>query len=292
MNTTLDNFIRTKTNFITDFEEIVDIISSADQVYLYDTSAISTHELGFYQHMDLSFFHYSEHAPILVTDTILHETRIIEDTEERYLRYLSNFNQILYIKEADLLELLKIDYELKEAKINYLTASEKAFSSIQRLKDSVRAARKQFNQQVEQIIYEAYDSFFLEVNHANRGEISLLWLSTIIEKLPGNCKVTFFSIDSDLKDFVERSYLKQNNSSPFAKEITLCSNETLLQSLYRMDVDPEELDRLIAIYRSPDRKTYYFKKVKQVMNLIQQNEKIPNSNFKNAIIQGEIEIIY
>ena len=292
MTITLDEFINTATNFITDIEKIVDTISEANQVYLYDTSSISSHELAFYNYQDLSFLRYAEGSPIILTDTIVNETRMIEDTENRYLTYFSNFKTILYIKEADLLKLLKIDFETIEAKKKYLIASEKAFSSIQFLKDAVKNTRKQFTQNIDEILYTTYHSFFNAAHNANRGEISLVWLSTIIEHLPGNTRVSFMGIDSDLKDFVERCYMSNQKHSHFAKEITLCSNETLLQSLYKMDRNPQQLQQLIHIYRSPDRKTYYYKKIKNILTLIPQTEKITNEDFFKALIQEDIEIIY
>lgn len=292
MTITLDEFIQTTTNFITDIEEIVDIMSEANQVYLYDTSAISSHELGFFQHHDLSFLRYTEGSPLILTETILKETRILEDTENRYSTYFSKFKTVLYIKESDLLELLKVDFETTEAKQKYLIASEKAFSSIQLLKEAVKSTRKQFTQKIDVILYAAYDAFFSAAHQTNRGEISLVWLSTIIEHLPGNTRVVFMGIDSDLKDFVERCYMSSHRHSHFAKEITLCSNETLLQSLYKMNRNQQELQRLITIYRNPQRKTYYYKKIKKVLTLIPQAEKMSNALFLNAVIQEDIEIIY
>ena len=66
----------------------------------------------------------------------------------------------------------------------------------------------------------------------------------------------------------------------------------MLQSLYRRNLDIQELERLISIYKSPDRKTSYITKVKQIMNLIPQKQKINKEDFKNAILDEEIEIIY
>jgi len=290
MNHTLDQFIQTETSFITDIEEIVDSLYEAKEVYLYDTSSISLHELGLHNHQDLTFHKYTGGAPLLLTDTIAKEMRLMEDQEFRYLTYLSNFKKILYLEEKNLIDLLKVDYELTSARSKFLIASERAFDSIQWLKERVRDAKQHFSK-VEQMIFSSYHSFFSENEDANRGELSLLWVSTIIEQLPGFTNVTFVGMDHDFYDFVERSYFS-TKVSPFSNAITFLSNDTLLQSYYRNYSDQKDLDKLIPIYRKPDRKTRYHRKVNKVLNLNQQKEKISNEEFLQLLINDEIEIIY
>ncbi|GGN60040.1 hypothetical protein [Oceanobacillus indicireducens] len=291
MSETLDEYIQTKTSFITDIEEVVDILYDMGSVFLYDTSAISSHELVFQQINDLTFHKYTQGFPILLTDTIAKEMRLVEDVEHRYLTYLSHFDKVLYIKEENLIDLLKTDYELGSARSKFLIASERAFRSIQRLKEQVKAAKQRFSQS-EKIIYQAFDSFFQESTNANRGELSLLWVAAIIEQLPGKTTVSFVGMDHDLYDFVERSYFSTTNFSPFSNDIVLLSNDTLLQSCYRINVDKEALAKLIPIFRKPDRKTRYFRKINKVLNLNQQKEKMDNREFEQLVINDEIEILY
>ena len=87
--------------------------------------------------------------------------------------------------------------------------------------------------------------------------MSLLWVSTIIEQLPGKTNVIFVELDHDLYDFVERSYFSTTKASAFSNDLTFLSNDTLLQSLYRNNRDQEALAQLIPVYRKPDRKTGY-----------------------------------
>lgn len=287
----LDELIRTQTSFVTEIEEIVDVLYTEKQVYLYDTSAISSHEIGQKRNQDLTFFNYTEGAPILLTDTIAKEMRLLEDQDFRYLTYLSNFRKVLYVKEENLFDLLKVDYELTDARKKFIIASERAFSNVLVLKERVREARKSFSR-VEQIILSTYQSFFLESRDDNRGEYSLLWVATIIEQLPGKQSVTFTGIDQDLYKIVENSYFSTTKVSHFSSHITFLSNDTLLQSLYRKNFDKESLTKLVPIYRKPDRKIFYHYKISNILNLQRQNSKISNEEFIRLLIHDEIEVIY
>ncbi len=287
----LDQFIEKETSFITDIEEIVDVLYEAKQVYLYDTSAVSSHELGFHHHQDLTFSKYTQGAPILLTDTIAKEMRLTEDQNFRYLTYLSHFRKVFYIKEINFFDLLKVDYELTAARRKFIMASERAFSTIQLLRERVKDAKKHFSK-AEQLITSASHSFFTENEDANRGEFSLLWVSAIIEQLPGTANVTFVGIDHDLYDFVERSYFSTPKVSLFSNDITFLSDDTLIQSDYRNNYEHNSLVKRIEIYRKPERKTRYHRKINKVLNLNQQKEKISNEDFLQLLIHDEIEIIY
>jgi hypothetical protein len=287
----LDQFIETETPFITDIEQIVDTIYNAERVYFYDTSAISSHEITYKKYNDLLFFTYSENDPILITETIANEMDLIQDHEYRYLTYLSKFRKVLYVKERDIINLLKVDYETPQARSKFLIASERAFSSIQWLKEKVDEARKNFTE-AEQIVTSAFQTFFMKNNNKNKGEVSLLWVSTMVEHIAPRTKVIFVGIDHDLYDFVERCYFTSVKKRPFADNIYFLSNDTLLQSYFRKASDIKSLSELIPIYRNPDRKTRFQKRVHKVLNLNQQKEKISNEDFFDFVVREEIEIIY
>lgn len=288
----LDQFIETETSFITDIEQIVDTIYSAERVYFYDTSAISSHEITYKKYNDLLFFTYSENAPILITETIANEMKLIEDRDEcRYLTYLSKFSNVLYVKETDIINLLKVDYETQQARSKFLIASERAFSSIQWLKEKVDEARRNFAV-AEQIVTSAFQTFFMQNNNEHKGEISLLWVSTIVEHIAPKTKVIFAGVDHDLYDYVERCYFTSVKKRPFLDNIYFLSNDTLLQSYFRQSHDEKRLSELIPKYRNPDRKTRFQKRVNKVLNLNQQKEKISNEDFLDFVVRDEIEIIY
>ncbi|TRM10673.1 hypothetical protein FH966_02470 [Lentibacillus cibarius] len=286
----LDQFIQSETSFITDTEEIVDILYEMETVYFYDNSALSPHEMAYNKHHDLLFYNYSENAPILITDTIANEMRIMEDHAYRYLSYLSNFRKVLYVKEENLIDLLKVDYEITAARRKFLIASEKAFMSIQWLKERVKESKRSFST-AEKVILCSYQSFFSENNNENRGELSLIWVSAILEQLPGNIKVNFVGIDHDLYDFVERSYFTEKVNT-FSNQIYILSNDTLLQSYYRNTTAYKALASLVPIHRFPNRKTRFHRKINKVLNLNQQKKKLTNEDFQRFLVDEEIEIIY
>ncbi|WP_176524431.1 MULTISPECIES: hypothetical protein [Bacillus] len=52
----LTNFIQLHTYFVTELEEIIDIILERQNIYFYDTSSISIHEKAYFQHNETLFF--------------------------------------------------------------------------------------------------------------------------------------------------------------------------------------------------------------------------------------------
>ncbi|WP_176524432.1 MULTISPECIES: hypothetical protein [Bacillus] len=112
---------------------------------------------------------YIKDAPILITDVIAKEMRLLEDVDQRYIKYLSRFQTVLYVEEQQLYELLKVEFTSKQAKQRFLIASDKAFSYIQPLRETVRNARESFLN-AENIILDDYISFFISNNDKNHGK--------------------------------------------------------------------------------------------------------------------------
>ncbi|WP_138419860.1 hypothetical protein [Aquibacillus sediminis] len=287
----LDHFIQSETNFITDIEQIVDLLYESDQVYLYDTSAISTHELAFKKYNDLLFFAYSDDFPVLVTDTIVNEMRLIEDEDYRYLTYLSKFSKVLFVKEENLVELLKIDYEVSASKSKYLIASERAFSNIQWLREKVIEAKRNFSS-AEKLVYDAYSKFFEQNSNKNRGELSLLWVSVMLEHIAPKTKITFVGIDDDLYEFVARCYFSPPKFYPFSNNIFFLSDDKLLQDTYQTTKDQALLLNLMTIYRNANRATRYHMRENGLMNLNRMREKINNDDYFSWVVDNKVEIIY
>ncbi|MEH7459851.1 hypothetical protein V7183_22365 [Bacillus sp. JJ1127] len=42
---------------------------------------------------------YIKDAPILIIDVIAKEMRLLEDVDQRYIKYLSRFQTVLYVEE-------------------------------------------------------------------------------------------------------------------------------------------------------------------------------------------------
>lgn len=284
----LHKFVQQHTHFITDLEEIIDIILESQHIYVYDTSAISSHEKAFYRHGDLLFHEQVKNTPILITDVIAKEMRLIEDIEGRYMSYLSQFRTILYVQEQSLLDLLKVEYDNQNAKQNFLIACEKAFSCIQPLRDSVRKARGSFSI-AENIIFDDYESFFAHHHYKNHGEMSLVWTTCIINQIRGKQTITFMGIDQDLFLYVEQCYFTGKNK---ANNIYIMSNEALLQSNYIQHQSTENLTKCVDIYRNADRRVTYHERNSGILQLTRQCGKFTNDDFINKVCSNEIQIIY
>ncbi|EEL47943.1 MULTISPECIES: hypothetical protein [Bacillus cereus group] len=284
----LKSYIQQYTHFITDLEEIVDIIIEKQHVYFYDTSAISSHEKAYFHHNKTLFLDFIKDVPIVITDVIVREMRLLEDEDRRYLNYLLQFQTVLYVEEQQLYELLKIEFNSKQAKQKFLIACEHAFSCIQPLKESVRNARSSFAN-AENIIFDDYISFFVANHQKNHGEMSLLWTSCIINQLRCKLTVTFMGIDRDLFSYVESSYFLGKKK---ADNIYMISNETLLQSDYIQHQNEKIMYQLVEIYRNEKRKVIYYDKKQNILQLTRQSNKLSNDEIIAKIISNQIQIIY
>ncbi|EOV9527178.1 MULTISPECIES: hypothetical protein [Bacillus cereus group] len=285
---TLKSFIQQHTHFITDLETIIDTIIEKQHVYLYDTSAISIHEKAYFRYDERLFLKKVQDTPVLITDVIAKEMRLIEDVEQRYMKYLQHFKTILYVEEQQLYDLLKVDFDVTGAKREFLGASEQAFTCIQPLRDTVRKARRSF-QHAENIILDDYISFFVNKNDKNRGEISLLWTACVLNRLPGTFSITFIGIDHDLFSYVEQACLLGRNKD---YNVYIMSNETLLQIDYGQHQNITKLQKLTDIYRNEDRKIMYFNRNEDIMHLIRQKSKLSNQDFIKKITCNQIQVVY
>ncbi|MFD3448975.1 hypothetical protein ACFDTO_30875 [Microbacteriaceae bacterium 4G12] len=290
----LKSFIQQHTHFITDLEEIIDNILEKGHVFLYDTSAISSHEKAFYHHKATLFLEHVKDVPILITDVIAKEMRLTEDVEGRYLAYLSMFKTVLYAEERDLYTLLKVEYGASQAKQRFLIASEKSFSCIQPLRESIRKARNTF-QIAEKIIFDDYETFFANCNHKNHGEMSLLWTACILNQILSKQMITFVGVDQDLYTYVEQCYFLIGNGkrgTNTSHVIYMMSNEVLLQSYYVQQGDTEKFIELVPIYRDEHRKVMYHHRNSGILHLVRQTEKVTNAEFIEKITSDQIQMIY
>ena len=284
----LTNFIQLHTHFVTELEEIIDIILDRQNIYFYDTSAISIHEKAYFRHNETLFLNYIKDAPILITDVIAKEMRLLEDVDQRYIKYLSRFQTVLYVEEQQLYELLKVEFASKQAKQRFLIASDKAFSCIQPLQETVRNARESFLN-AENIILDDYISFFISNNDKNHGEMSLLWASCVINQLCGKLTITFIGVDNDLFSYVEQCCLLGKNKD---YNIYIMSNETLLQIDHTQHQDSQKLQELVEIYRNEHRKVLYFDRKDGIMHLVRQSNKLSNQEIIDKITYNQIQIVY
>lgn len=292
----VEELVRETGLFLTDIEEISDVIYNSEQVFLYDTVAISSHENVFYNHEKNLLRHFEKNIyPIIVTDTIAKEMRILEGDNERYLNYLAQFNKLLFIKEENFFDLIQLDYEKNGARAQFLVASEKAFSDIQPLKSAILEIKKSKFSTAEFSVLEEYNSFFNKYKDKNKGEISLLWLSNILGVIAPTVRVNFIGMDNDLYRYVNRCYFSYsydpNPKKP--RDIMISSNDTLVQAIHTMaDVIQEEFSMYLNLYRNPDRAVLFFEKIDGLKSHQLKKRKFQNNDVENLILESKIEIVY
>jgi hypothetical protein len=291
----LEDFIQTSGVFITDLDEITTTLLQATHVFLYDTAAISNHENVFFHHNENFLKHFIPPHPILLTDVIAKEMAIGD--KNRYSNYLSQFNKVLLIREVDFPKLLTDFYHPNELKGKFLLASEKAYADIQTIKHEIGEIRKHRFNSAESSVMDVIDSFFYAHEQKNRGELSLLWLSSVLEFLAPNLHLHFIGIDNDLYTYVHRCHLRAPlEYSKKARDIRISSNDTFLQGIHTMNlaVPSPNLDfnKYLDLYRNPDRNIHYFEKQNGIKSHTMKKSKFDNTILKNAICTNTIEIIY
>lgn len=100
--------------FITDLDEIKSLLKTNELIYLYDTVLIAQHEKIFHQTGARLLCDFVKAAPVIITEAVYNElarsnssTRGLSD---RYVAYLSQFQQVLYLSEQHLFELIRYKY--------------------------------------------------------------------------------------------------------------------------------------------------------------------------------------
>ncbi|WP_050179582.1 hypothetical protein [Domibacillus robiginosus] len=292
MTSELEQLITDSNIFITDLEEISDCIYNSEQIFLYDTGAISNHEGVFFKGgQDLLGRFVTANDPILITDVTAAEMRILEDTNKRYLNYLSKFHKIIFLKEEDFFSLIELDYKSSVARGKFLAASKIAFSDILPLKQDIEIIGKKHFPISDSRIFNRYDDFCQTYSNSNRGELSLLLLSCILGITAPNTRITFLSMDNDLYSYVTRCYLKDPFNHLKNREISIASDDTLIQGTYFQDPSIH-LDLYIDPYRHPERKVIYFDRIKGIKSYKSKREKLSNQLIKDLILKNQIEIEY
>lgn len=298
MSIELENYVQSTGLFVTELDEIVNLLLKSKQVFLYDTAAISLHENVFYHHQVNYLEHFiSDSDPVIITDTIVKEMKFLEDVEDRYLNYLKRFGKVIFIKEEDFYKLLTDFYKTNEAKGKFLAASEKAFSDILPLKNEIAEIRKNSFNRAESMVLDKFNTFFYANNEKNRGEISLLWLSSILNFVAPKLHLNFIGHDSDLFTYVHRCYLRTPlEHTQNLRDIRISSNDTLIQGIHTMNLatpSPNlDFEGYLELYRKPDRNVFYFEKQNGIKSHNMKKGKIANNTIKDAIRKNEIEIVY
>lgn len=291
----LDELVNSSGLFITDLEEISDTIASSSQLFLYDTAAISNHESVYNKAQELIIKKIQgENGAILITETILKEM-FLSVSPDRYLAYLSNFSPVLYLSENNFYDFVKVDYENEAATAKFLLGSLVAFQPIQTLIEYVEQVKKENFRRAPSKVLDQFNSFFGSVSNKNKGELSLLWISSLLEKTHPNIPIHFLGIDSDLYSYVNRCYLS-NSYDPIKankkRELSISSNETLIQGIYHSYRDEQNIKYLTNLYRNEERNVLFKKITNGILVHGIKNNKFTNNEFIDSITTNNVQIIY
>ncbi|WP_019914101.1 hypothetical protein [Paenibacillus sp. HW567] len=272
---------------ITDFEEITDILDSSPRAFLYDTVAISRHELAYFRHgvsMSQSFIN---NDVVILTQTILDELKFSEDTG-RYTNFLQQFPKIILIDETSLIDYFHEMYVPKQRALSqYKNCAIRSFQSIQSLVDSIKHIE---TDEIERRVMDLFLTYFS--SGKNKGEYSLLWLSNMLCEIFPKISIFFIGLDRDLYNIVNHCYHRFKDigseiRSPY--DVRVLSDELMLQALLRRG---ESIDSLVGCYRDEVRKVLY----KEISGGITAPKTIEgamdNPLFLERLKQGTIEVIY
>ncbi|CAM4322220.1 hypothetical protein L1N85_15270 [Paenibacillus alkaliterrae] len=194
----------------------MDTLETIPKACLYDTAAISKHELVFFRNGLQLHREFVGTHPIIITNTILDELRFYEDTEERYAGYLKQFEKIILIDETTF---VKYFYEMYSPKQRSLTKYKGcAIRSFRTIHPLAEAIHNTHSEQAENRIIDLFNTYFS--SGKNKGEYSLLWLSNMLRDVFPRLAITFIGIDRDLFHIVDY-------------EIRILSNDSILQALLR-----------------------------------------------------------
>jgi hypothetical protein len=277
-----------KNLFITNTNHIMDILDESEQIYLYDTVAISHHELVFYRNGEKILKDFiNRDGPIIITDTILKETRMAEDVEHRYLSYFEALdNKIILINEKEFFNLIDGNFKPKEkAKAKFKECSKKAFQTIQSLAETCNMVS---NNDPAAIIKLFGETFMPD--RTNKGEYSLLWLSCILKMTNPSLKINFIGVDRDLYSIVDQCYFQKNEQTQ--QGIQILSTDTIVQALYRIEANEELLNKFCWAYRKEDRKVLYQRFHKGILEKHICEDPISNEVFLELTVSNEIVVVY
>lgn len=280
--------------FVTNIEEILEILDDAKRVLLYDTVAISSHKLAYRRSRSLLLPYFQKPGDVVImTRTIQKELEEGDETGE-YRSYLQNFAPILVVKEADFIKILEEDYHPMQAKNKLKDACSEAFSTIQPLQKAIQELDRN---RLEVRALDLYDSIFASNNDVNKGEYSLLWLSLVLRKrLANELNIRFIGMDSDLFVIVERCYFtpeKILDVSGRHGEVDIVSTETLLQGVYRLNGSEEELTNLTHAFRHDQHRRIWVREINVgIPSRMPIRKAMINGEFVDLVTKKQIEVVY
>ena len=280
--------------FVTDMDEILDILDDAKRVLLYDTVAVSSHKLSYLRsgRLLLPFFG-REGDVVLITETVRKELEEGDGSGE-YRQYLQHFAPVLVVRESELIQILEQDYHPQHARKKLKEACLDAFSTIQPLHKGVQELELP---RFEVRALDQFDSLFASHNNANKGEYSLLWLSAVLRKRPiHDLEIRFLGMDQDLFAIVERCYFtpeKMLDAAHAHARIDIVSTETMLQGVYRLNGSAVQLIDFTEAFRlDQQRRVWVRENDGGILARLPVRKTMINEEFSHDVIHHQIEVVY
>jgi hypothetical protein len=276
--------------FVTEIDDIYNILLEEELVFLYDTVAISHHEKSFYKYNENIVKEYSRHHPILLTETIFNELRIEEDTEGRYEDFLRQFPLVIVLSEEDFPKMLaKIFSSSKHIFAKFRESAVICFQTFVDLSNSF--SRKE---DINDIMTEYHDFFD---GKKNKGEYSLLWLSNILRWINPNLQIHFMGVDRDLYSIVYHCYFRHESFEKLlrrkAAKVEIMSTDSLLFGFaIQKSFSEETLKDLCTKYREENRKLLYKEVKSGIPSHHLLDKKITNDNFVLDSLESRIIVVY
>ncbi|MGG4555161.1 hypothetical protein [Paenibacillus humicus] len=274
--------------FITDFDEIMDILDTSQSVFLYDTAAISVHELAFFRYGYQLPNEFIQYHPMIITQTIVDELRLSEDADLRYAHFFSQFNKVILIDEATFVHYFHEMYSPKQRSLSkYQGCAIRSFLTIQSLAEAIKNTP---SHQIETGVTDLFNTQFY--NGRNKGEYSLLWLSNLIRDIFPKLDINFIGLDRDLYRIVDHCYYRFDSITSEIRRrarVRIFSNDLMLQARVRKGLPIAEI---VDSYRDPARKVLY----REINNGITEHTIVEgamdNSLFIELLGLRRVEVVY
>lgn len=276
--------------FITDLDQIKAILKTNESIYLYDTVLIAQHEKIFHQTGARLLCNFIGETPVILTETVYNELARANESEqglsERYIAYLSAFQQVLYFSEQHLFELIGYKYP-KGVLPNMIKILKAAFKT-----------RVSFTQRLDTAVVSSEEALLALLHEdfadgKDYGEYSLIWTAFVIQEIYNKINCHFIGADNDLFRLYMSSY-KQDvwiTSKQPIKKAWISSTETILAAML-LDSGDEHYTHL---YRHPhvaSRKLIYHEYLNGILSLQYLSKTFDNTSFIDGVKLKQIHIIY
>lgn len=276
--------------FVTDLDEIKSLLKTNELIYLYDTVLIAQHEKIFHQTGARLLCDFVKAAPVIITEAVYNElARANSSTiglSDRYVAYLSQFQQVLYLSESHLFELIRYKYPkgVLPNMLKILKAAFKTRVSFTQYLDSVAISSE------EAVLALLHEDF---ADGKDYGEYSLIWTAFVIQEIYQKMNCHFIGADNDLFRLYMSSYQHDawTKQKQTMKKAWISSTETILAAML-LDRGDEQMIHVYRHAHVASRKLIYHKYLHGILSLQYASKPFSNMEFIHAIKQKHVHIVY